>query len=433
MSNTESKVVNFGYHEIIKALQDIKSKELRFKSQYIHYFFDVAKDYMYQEKVNDIKRVGVIGLNIPEELIIACGAKPIWILGGSFDFANYADSLVARDTDPMIKSLLGMLMSNQFSSFMNIDLLVVPTSSDSMRKCAYLLSKQIDTFIVDIPPIKEHESSNIKLRNQFKAMTEKICELTGKKLKIKDLIDATNIVTEAKLQTKRFVNNYKKSNNLISNSLYLLILNSYFMADDLKRWSLELASLNDEIEKSFKNRITETTEQTPHILLMGSTIFFPNMKIPILFDELGLNISHFEVEMLSYLSTIPYVENMKSKNKIIESITDTYYESSTSQAFINNKTSIDSLKTALVHTKVDGVVYHVIRGQVSCDFEFDSIENFFIEKDIPILRIETDYNYQDIEQLRIRLEAFGEMLMAKYSYSFTKYNKMNQKEIEIAE
>lgn len=29
---------------------------------------------------------------------------------------------------------------------------------------------------------------------------------------------------------------------------------------------------------------------------------------------------------------------------------------------------------------------------------------------LPIFRLETDYNYQDIEQLRIRLEAFGEML-----------------------
>jgi hypothetical protein len=31
-------------------------------------------------------------------------------------------------------------------------------------------------------------------------------------------------------------------------------------------------------------------------------------------------------------------------------------------------------------------------------------------RDIPVFRLETDYQYQDVEQLRIRLEAFAEML-----------------------
>ena len=33
--------------------------------------------------------------------------------------------------------------------------------------------------------------------------------------------------------------------------------------------------------------------------------------------------------------------------------------------------------------------------------------------DVPVFRLETDYNYQDVEQLRIRLEAFSEVLQQK--------------------
>jgi benzoyl-CoA reductase/2-hydroxyglutaryl-CoA dehydratase subunit BcrC/BadD/HgdB len=33
--------------------------------------------------------------------------------------------------------------------------------------------------------------------------------------------------------------------------------------------------------------------------------------------------------------------------------------------------------------------------------------------DLPIIRIETDYNEEDIEQLRIRLEAFLELIKYK--------------------
>ncbi len=37
-------------------------------------------------------------------------------------------------------------------------------------------------------------------------------------------------------------------------------------------------------------------------------------------------------------------------------------------------------------------------------------EKLFERMDIPVFRLETDYNYQDVEQLRIRLEAFSEVL-----------------------
>ena len=33
------------------------------------------------------------------------------------------------------------------------------------------------------------------------------------------------------------------------------------------------------------------------------------------------------------------------------------------------------------------------------------------EYGIPVFRVETDYQYQDVEQLRIRMEAFSEMLL----------------------
>ena len=43
-------------------------------------------------------------------------------------------------------------------------------------------------------------------------------------------------------------------------------------------------------------------------------------------------------------------------------------------------------------------------------FELPRIEKAAEELDIPVFRLETDYQYQDMEQLRIRMEAFGEML-----------------------
>ena len=45
------------------------------------------------------------------------------------------------------------------------------------------------------------------------------------------------------------------------------------------------------------------------------------------------------------------------------------------------------------------------------DFELNRYESFFVDRNIPVFRLETDYKYQDIEQIRIRVEAFKEMLI----------------------
>lgn len=410
MSNEQSNVISFGYNEILKVIREIKSQDLLFNSEQIEYFFDVAKDYMFHEKVNDIKRVGILGLNIPEELIIACGAKPIWMIGGSSDFANYSDSVIQSETDPVVKSLLGMLLSKQFPSFMDIDLLVIPIFSDSMKKASNILSKHYDVFEINVPQAKDGEYSNIKWRRQLKKMARKICSLTGEKLTKVNLINETNIVIEAKLQIKRLINNYKKSNNLISSSLYILILNSYFMTANLKEWSVQLALLNDDIEDFSISELKKSTVEQPNIVLIGSSIFFPSMKIPTLFEKSGLNIFHIESEMLAYLSTIPYIENIRLKGRIFESITDSYFESCVSH-LSNNMVAMESLKNSLLHSRIDGVVYHVLRGQSV--YFIKNIEKFFTKKKIPILKIETDYNSIDDDKIKLKLESFKEMITEK--------------------
>jgi benzoyl-CoA reductase/2-hydroxyglutaryl-CoA dehydratase subunit BcrC/BadD/HgdB len=62
---------------------------------------------------------------------------------------------------------------------------------------------------------------------------------------------------------------------------------------------------------------------------------------------------------------------------------------------------------------IDGIIYYVLKGCIIYDFELIRVEKIMKEKNIPVLRIETDYNPEDIEQLRTRIEAFVEMLGTK--------------------
>ena len=64
-------------------------------------------------------------------------------------------------------------------------------------------------------------------------------------------------------------------------------------------------------------------------------------------------------------------------------------------------------------TQPDGIIWHVLKGQIEYDFELARNENYFEQQDLPVIRLETDYQDQDVEQLRIRIEAFSELLTQK--------------------
>ena len=63
--------------------------------------------------------------------------------------------------------------------------------------------------------------------------------------------------------------------------------------------------------------------------------------------------------------------------------------------------------------RVEGVIYHVLRGCLVYDYEYRLVEEELEGMGIPVIRLESDYTDQDVEQLRIRSEAFVETIKLK--------------------
>lgn len=66
--------------------------------------------------------------------------------------------------------------------------------------------------------------------------------------------------------------------------------------------------------------------------------------------------------------------------------------------------------------RYQGVIYHVLKGQLNYAYEAERLEKAAIKKGIPFVCIETDYTNADVEQIRIRLEAFSELLKSDPSH-----------------
>ena len=76
----------------------------------LRWFLDTAYNRAYNNtECTDSKSVVILGTSVPEELVIAAGAEPQWIIGGSLASTVWSDELVPRDTDPVSRSVLGYI------------------------------------------------------------------------------------------------------------------------------------------------------------------------------------------------------------------------------------------------------------------------------------------------------------------------------------
>ena len=394
--------------EIRDTLERLKRENSHLRS--FEYFLDCAWHWFDPVHRKSLRpAVAVLGPGVPEELILAAGTAPYYVLGGSLKSTAWSDDLVPRDTDPVSRSILGFLQAPDGPDFSET-LFIVPVSSDSMRKIAYLLKEQgFLVHIVDVPPQRNDPLVREKWRQQMFRMTEATARHTRSRVSAERIRAAVQTVDTACQALRDFLSISFRRDDLITDAARLLVQNSYYYTEDLSCWTAQLMRLNEEL-KIRRKRYAPRNNDLPGILLMGSPVFFPNYKVPFLIQDIGLTVLKNTDVASMKIQRRPIPAGKVRRDTLIRMAADRLYAQDGSAAYTSNRALLRSAVQSLKQMHVEGVVYHVLKGQIEYDFELEQLEQIFDRSGVPVFRLETDYQYQDVEQLRIRMEAFSEML-----------------------
>lgn len=377
----------------------------------LKYFFDTAYFWSNEKARRSHKpEVVILGTGIPEELVIAAGAQPYWLTGGSFGSLAWSDDIVPRDTDPVSRSILGYIHQPCGADFSD-SLFIIPLSSDSMRKIAFELKEEGRSIVtVDIPAQRDDKSAREKWHRQMLALTEAVAKHTGSRVTRSSVLLAAQRVSAARNALKVFLDVSRGRSDIITDSARLFIAGSYFLTDDLDSWAFRLENLTRRIYH-ISRQMPFVRNDRPGVLLMGSPVVFPNYKIPFLIADTGLEILD-TADPSAVKNSLIYDAGVLhgSKSRLVKTISSVSYMNDASPAFVTNLSMQRYVSGLLQKGDIEGVVYHVLKGQIEYDFELENYEKQFSAYGVPVFRLETDYQYQDVEQLRIRLEAFSEML-----------------------
>lgn len=182
--------------------------------------------------------------------------------------------------------------------------------------------------------------------------------------------------------------------------------------------------LNQELEMRLSGKQFVGKAKQPRILLTGSPVAFPNIKIPLLIEEMGGMLAADETCFGERGIYDPPVVTDESFDGMLRALANRYTRPCTCPVFVDNRQRIYRIKQMIKEHKAEGVIYHVLRGCLVYDYEYQMIEDELGNMGIPVIRVESDYNEEDVEQLRIRIEAFIELIKLR-GYSGRKENKQN--------
>ena len=340
---------------------------------------------------------------VPEELILASGAIPIALhWGGEHEPVEIAGSYLPRWFDVFCRAQIGYgVLKEGFYDL--IDLYVVPVTENHTRALAdvWQAYKFGQIFRLGVP----HDKTEHALRyyahriNSFKQTLE---ELTGIKITEERLRAAINLCnTERELLRKISAMRKSESPPITGREFVRLSHVSQLLDKSLTTKTLKL--LLKELEQ---RQISDL--RRPRILLTGSTLAYGDDKIVRMIEEAGgiVVVEVFEEGLKHYWTMV------EPDGDPVQAIADAYYQRRiTPPWFRPAKERRDFLLSLVSEFSVDGVVWYNLLYHESYYIEATLFERRLKEaKGLPMLTLESDYDMQEVNTLRTRIETFIEII-----------------------
>lgn len=353
------------------------------------------------------KIVGFYCAMVPQELIAALGAMPIRLCGG---FPVSEHPALPRDCCSLVTSSHGLLDGENGYALADLDAVILPLVCDWKTRFAELLSPRLPTLRLSVPFNKRESPAQKERLRTLSLMVRFLEEITGNTMSRKNLLHSIRTYQRANYATRRLMDCFLRDRPAIRGSDLLLAMNLSFF-DDIVSWTDAVIQLAAEAECA-KEEGAFQEKKTPRLLLTGAPIIWPNWKVPEIIERTGGIIVAEELCSGTRVFYDPVKIDEPTMHDLLRALADRSSLACTCPCFVPNDDRIHRNVSLARRYRVDGVIYHNLRGCYLYHMEAEAIARRFQELNIPLLSIETDYFPEDTEQLTVRIESFLEMLRA---------------------
>ncbi len=355
---------------------------------------------------------------VPEELLLAIGAVPVRLCSADYFLSRKGEEVITSEVCPVIKSCCGSFFSGCYS---RLDLVVVPATCDGKTKLAELLAPFTEVYFLDLPRNTDYLENSEVWVEKYTRLLDFLKERFNVPVPRKELLRACTLTNQRTESFRRIYDFRAKNTGIISAADYFIMAYASFFTEPAV-WAEKANEVYQEAIGNLSPHLSSSPSRGEgkgeggvsfrgkKILLSGSPILFPNLKLLELVSETGSDICADTFCSAYGRMYDPVVIDEETDEGIIRALTLKYVSASLCPCFLSLDKFLDRIIDLTKEHKIDGVIYHNLRLCSVFDIQMPFVRYALREEGIPVLFIKTDLSREDIGQLKTRIEAFIEML-----------------------
>jgi len=358
-----------------------------------------------QFKENGRSAVGFYCLYSPTEIAVAAGAIPLPLCGTRNDPIAAAEETLPRNLCPLIKSSYGFAVSDSCAFFRASDIIIGDTTCDGKKKMFELLSREKTTHVLQLPQNQDTEMSMSLWLSELDRFKEIIEDASDATIDEESLRSAIQLMNRERQARKSLMDVNKAQPAPLKGSQMLEILFKVgFLADKEKGISF-MKEITAEAQKGTFQGNTQAPGKAKRILLTGVPVGLGSDKVVKIVEQLGADVVAFE-NCSGYKQAFTVDESKPPMDALAEQ-----YLATPCSVMSPNEGRFRLLKEMIRDFQVDGVIDLTWQACHTYNVEAFTVDEIVQENfGFPTLHLETDYAESDTEQLRVRIEAYLEML-----------------------
>jgi benzoyl-CoA reductase/2-hydroxyglutaryl-CoA dehydratase subunit BcrC/BadD/HgdB len=365
-----------------------------------------------EQKKKGIKIVGYIGRFVPEELIYASGALPYLLCrGGQPEPPDAVIPYMLRFMSPYSRSQIGYHLLGIDPVIPMLDLIVVQCSDCHESRLADLFEYfKLPTARLGVPPDWEKTLSRDYYYKGLTQLREKLEVLTGNEISNAKLKESIESINEIRYILKK-INILRREQPPTIGGYDFIRLNHYSFYCNPPMLTVKLKELHKELQT---NKSPFSTE-APRILIAGHVIGVGDYVVPKLIEESGgIIAAEFLDEGMRH-----WAWNVKTDGNLMRNLGETHYLERTPPSVFQPawEERVETIKKLIRDFNIDGVIWYELAFEEVYDLECSIISKAMAEMNIPLLKLESSYEYsrEAVGPLTTRVESFIESIKQRRS------------------
>ena len=349
-------------------------------------------------KKNRKPKIGWISIYTPEEIITAAGLIPYRIFGKTEPVK--AGRYLHRNICPYVLSCFEEALIDELDF---LDGVIIANACDARRKLYDVWKYFLKTdyvHMLDIPKtINPHAIDYFK--GQFYQLIKSLEQKYNKKITDDSIKNAISLCNEKRQLLQQLYELRKQDNPLITGTQAVNIVKA------------GMIGLNDEFNNRLTNLLDELHSQKtsnsknnkPRILVSGS--YFDHIDILDILENAGADVVCEDISNgINYFMGHVDINN----NSVVGALADYYLDKATCARMVDSEKRFNHICNLIAEYRVDAVVYFSLKFCDNNLIDFSYQKKKLNEKGIPLLFLETERATTNINQIKIRLQAFLETI-----------------------